>query len=80
MSRQQELEKEGWIRQFTADGPRLSEAVEEYLELGFEVLLEAIDPQEMTGECFGCFIAAGDRYKTIYTRRRDQKAQGSVYS
>ena len=29
MGRHQELEKEGWVKQFTADEPRLSEAVED---------------------------------------------------
>jgi hypothetical protein len=71
MTREEELKKEGWIRQFTADEPRLSEAVEEYQELGFEVRLEPVDPAEMEGDCTSCLLAAIDRYKTIYTRRRD---------
>jgi len=72
MSRQQELENQGWTRQFTADEPRLSEAVEEYRELGFEVHLEPLDPQEMQqGECSSCLMAQCDRYKIIYTRRRN---------
>jgi hypothetical protein len=33
------LEKEGWIRQFVADGPLAKDAVEVYKLLGFEVLL-----------------------------------------
>ena len=70
MNRQQELEMMGWKRQFTADEPRLSEAVEEYQELGFEVLLEPLNPLEMSGECTSCLSACGDRYKTIYTRRK----------
>lgn len=70
MGRHQELEKEGWVKQFSADEPRLSEAVEEYRELGFEVLLEPLDPLEMVGECTSCFRASCDRTKVIYTRRR----------
>ena len=70
MTRQQALEKKGWKRQFTTDEPRLSEAVEEYQELGFEVLLEPLNPREMSGECTSCLIASCDRYKTIYTRRK----------
>ncbi|MFH0787659.1 MAG: hypothetical protein V2B13_08580 [Pseudomonadota bacterium] len=70
MARQEELENEGWTRQFTAGEPRLSEAVAEYEELGFEVLLKPIDPLEMSGECSSCLRAAGDRTKIIYTRRR----------
>ena len=70
MSRQDQLAAEGWIKQFITDEPHLSEAVEEYQELGFEVLLEPIDPQEMTEECTTCLMGACDRYKTIYTRRK----------
>jgi len=69
MNRHDQLTAEGWTKKFTADEPRLSEAVEEYKELGFEVLLEPIDPQELSGECTSCLMASCDRYKTIYTRR-----------
>ncbi len=70
MTRRQDLEDQGWTRQFTADEPRLTEAVEEYRELGFEVLLEPVDPGEMDGECASCLMAACDKYKIIYTRRK----------
>jgi hypothetical protein len=70
MTRRQDLEDQGWTRQFTADEPRLSEAVEEYRELGFEVLIEPIDPEEMDGECASCLMASCDKYKIIYTRRK----------
>ncbi|MBI5584505.1 MAG: hypothetical protein HY892_11845 [Deltaproteobacteria bacterium] len=72
MKRQEELENQGWVRQFMADEPRLSEAVEEYQELGFEVHLEPLDPlQPPEGqECIRCLTADGNRYKIIYTRRK----------
>jgi hypothetical protein len=71
MRRQEELEGQGWVKQFTADEPRLSEAVEEYQELGFEVHLEPLDPLQLAdGECSSCLLAHGDRYKIIYTRRK----------
>ena len=63
-----ELEKEGWIRQFTADEPRLSEAVEMYKSLGFQVHLEPMVPDENSEECAACLEVMCDRYKTIYTR------------
>ncbi|NWF93314.1 MAG: hypothetical protein HXY46_10385 [Syntrophaceae bacterium] len=71
MSREEELKKEGWEKRFTIDEPRLSEMVEQYKELGFEVLLEPVDTS--SEECFSCFIdpAFSDRYKTIYTRRKN---------
>ena len=71
MTRQQELENEGWTRLFTTDEPRLSEAVEEYKELGFEVLMEPIDSSEAGGECTNCLMADCGRYKVIYTRRKN---------
>ncbi len=48
------------------DEPRLSEMVEQYREVGFEVLLEPVDTS--TEECISCITAFPDRYKTIYTR------------
>jgi hypothetical protein len=67
MTREEELKKEGWEKRFTIDEPRLSEAVEQYKELGFEVLLESVDPS--TEECTSCIVVDPKRYKTIYTRK-----------
>jgi hypothetical protein len=66
MGREEELRKEGWEKRFTADDPRLTEAVETYKELGFEVHLEPVDTS--SEECTDCLTAFTDRYKTIYTR------------
>jgi hypothetical protein len=68
VGREQELNKEGWEKRFTIDEPRLSEMVEQYKELGFEVLLEPVDTS--SEECTTCITAFHDRYKTIYTRQR----------
>jgi hypothetical protein len=72
MSRDLELQKRGWKRQFVADEPRLSEALEEYQKLGFEVHLEPVDPEGTTEECTECLGAARERYKIIYTRPRNE--------
>jgi len=69
MKREEELKKEGWEKRFTMDEPRLSEAVAQYEEIGFEVLLEPVDTS--SEECTSCLTAISDRYKTIYTRRRN---------
>jgi len=68
MTREEELKKEGWEKRFTTDAPRLSEMVEQYKELGFEVLLEPMDTS--SEECTVCLKdpAFSDRYRTIYTR------------
>jgi len=68
MTREEDLQKEGWEKRFTTDEPRLSEVVEQYKELGFEVLLEPMDTS--SEECTTCITAFSNRYKTIYTRRK----------
>ena len=68
MPREEELRKEGWEKRFTTDEPRLSEAVEQYKQIGFEVLVEPVDPA--SGECTGCLAGVSNRIKTIYTRPR----------
>ncbi len=68
MTREEELKNQGWEKRFTIDEPRLSEMVEQYKELGFEVLLEPVDTS--SEECTSCITAFADRYKTIYTRPR----------
>ena len=59
----------GWTRRFTAIGARLSEAVELYRSLGYEIRLEPADASdtELTDEaCAQCMVMTLAR--TIYTR------------
>ena len=60
----------GWERRTTIDEPRLSELVELYEEIGFEVLLRPVSPEELGEECTECLRADPDRYRTIYTRAK----------
>ncbi len=64
-----ELIKDGWIRRFTSEEPRLSEMKEVYKNLGFEVTVADGAPGE-DGDCRSCFESPGleGKYKTIYTR------------
>ncbi len=69
------LENEGWKRQFVANEPRLSEAVELYKETGHEVHLEPVpqagnasDLPMVGSECTTCFDGNEDQYKIIFTR------------
>ncbi len=80
ISREEELGREGWERRFTADEPRLSEAVELYRSLGLEVHLEPVVPGEVDEACQACFQVDGHRYKTIYTRPRwrEKKAHTTI--
>jgi hypothetical protein len=59
--------KKGWTRQFIACEPRLSEVVELYKSLGFEVKLEDIKKNEEE-KCMICYEPG--KYKIIYTRPR----------
>jgi len=69
MGREEELKKEGWEKRFSIDEPRLSEMVEEYRALGFEVHIEPFDPS--SEGCISCYEKSPERYKTIYTRRKE---------
>ncbi|MCP4579826.1 MAG: hypothetical protein GY846_26445 [Deltaproteobacteria bacterium] len=71
------LERQGWRRQFVAAEPRLSEAVEIYKELGFQVHLEPLTPQKKTSngrphdteiKCRACFEGAEGQHSIIFTR------------
>ena len=64
-----ELEKQGWQLQFTTDEPRLSEAVELYEELGYEVRVEPACNELPLPECTTCYERFCDRYRTIFIRR-----------
>ncbi len=70
MTREEELKAEGWEKRTTYDEPRLSEIVEMYEEMDFEVRLEPLRPDEEPG-CSECMKISPDRYKTIYTRRKE---------
>lgn len=68
MTREEELKKEGWEKRFSIDDSRLSEIVNEYEQLGFEVLIEPLDLK--SEGCTKCFNISPANYKTIYIRRR----------
>ena len=69
VSTQEDLESQGWQRQTTFDEPRLSEAVETYEEIGFEVRLEPFDPKDEPG-CIECMKVSPEKYQTVYTRKK----------
>jgi len=69
MARDEELRKQGWTKQFTTCEPRLSEAVDLYRSLGYEVHLEPIPEKGEEGECRACLEVDMEKYRTIYTRK-----------
>jgi len=68
--REEELKKYGWVRQFVTDEPRLSEAVELYRELGYEVHLEDASFEEINQMCKNCLDVDCAKYKTIYIKKK----------
>jgi len=68
--REEELKQQGWVRQFVTDEPRLSEAVELYRELGYEVHLEQTSFEELNQICKNCLEADCEKYRTIYIRKK----------
>ena len=63
------LRAEGWVEQFTASGPRLEEAIENYRELGFEVKTVPVKDLDLDG-CTVCFDDENDATMMIFTRKK----------
>ena len=62
-----ELRGAGWNRCFIADEPRLSEAVETYRDIGFEVLVVPVRADDAA--CTECMRARPDAFRVIYVRK-----------
>ena len=69
---EEELASAGWEKQATYDDPRLSEMVDMYKEIGFDVHLEPFDAGNEEG-CTDCMALNPDQFKTIYTRKQNGK-------
>ena len=75
--RDAELERQGWMRRFVADEPRLSEVVELYKSIGYEVRLESAVFDQISEECRKCLLYKDcDKYKMIYTRPKKRGRTG----
>ncbi len=61
------LNEEGWTRRTVTDEPRLTELVELYEELDFEVTVLPVSQEDLDG-CSVCIDHDPGRYKTIFTR------------
>jgi len=67
MSREAELTAQGWTKQVTFDEPRLSDVIEMYEEMDWDIHLEPFDPAGEPG-CTKCMQLSPEKYKTTYTR------------
>lgn len=81
MKREEDLIRDGWERRFVACEPRLSEMVELYQSIGFEVRLEPLPTKEEAeaeggcaeSGCTVCLDADSDRYRIIFTRGAESR-------
>lgn len=62
------LEEEGWTRRSILDEPRLSEVVDTYCSLGFEVKKVPLEFGSIGKGCAVCLEARGTGYWAVYTR------------
>ena len=69
LTRLEELTREGWEKQSILDEPRLSEVVQTYREIGFEVLLEPFRPDEEE-TCTECMKDTPEKYQTVFVRKK----------
>jgi len=69
-SKEEEMKEKGWIKQTTIGEPRLSEIVELYKSLGFEVRLKPVILEELDEECRRCYEDEIDKVKTVYVRKK----------
>jgi hypothetical protein len=61
-----------WQRRSIIDNDRVSEQVEMYESIGFEVMVKDVDPEQLPEEyCKECFIANSEKYKILYTRKKN---------
>ncbi len=63
----EELEKQGWKQASITGGQHLDRTLQMYQELGFEVLLEEMDPKDC-GQCAVCYESGKEKMYRIYTR------------
>ena len=60
-----------WVRRGILDNHRVSEQVEMYESIGFEVMVKDVDPDHLPQEyCKECYIANPEKYKILYTRKK----------
>lgn len=68
--REETMKKGGWQQRSILDEPRLSEAVQLYEEMGFEVMVNDIRPEDIE-EASSCTECISGSLKVIYTRKRE---------
>jgi hypothetical protein len=63
-----EVKRGGWREAGVSSGDHLKRVLDEYVELGFECLLEELEAEAAPG-CGECFKSGGERVFRVYVRR-----------
>jgi len=72
MNNSKNIKATDWVRRSIIDNDRVSEQIEKYESIGFEVMVKDVDPEQLPEEyCKECFIANPEKYKILYTRKKD---------
>ncbi len=72
------LRSEGWEPRFSASGPRLAEAIENYKRLGYEV--KTISVKGLVAEgCKICFEDESDDSAMIFTRKSGSSEDDELF-
>ena len=68
------MERAGWKLASVTSGAHLKRVLEMYDELGFEVYMEEVTPEECEG-CTICYVAGNETITRIYTKSTTAKEQ-----
>ena len=60
---------DGWEARFIGQEPRLSEIIEMYREIGYEVLVEEFSSSSCDSCCKSCFDESSVPQMVVYTRK-----------
>jgi hypothetical protein len=67
----EEMAKVGWEEVAIDSGDHVQRMIEMYQELGFEVYLEEVRPEDVK-RCAECYKAIGETLYRVYTRREGE--------
>lgn len=65
---------DGWKRRFVIERNRIADLVALYEEGGFEVVADAVTPEQLEDDCTDCKLVVHLDYVQVYTRRRREAA------
>lgn len=74
----EDLEKRGWNKRTTIGEPRLTEIVELYKSLGYEVRVEPVKLDELDDDCKKCYADEAEEVKTVYVKKREGRTASDI--